>query len=99
MRGDGDRRPLEPRKQRFCSDRPGPGQLQPGHHRSRPDGAHRAADLPGLPVGRPGRARGPPVVLDPDRGHSFNDVLPGWFQTYVGLEEAAALIRTYEVQF
>ncbi|MFE2728647.1 helix-turn-helix domain-containing protein [Kitasatospora sp. NPDC059327] len=25
--------------------------------------------------------------------HSFNDVLPGWFQTYVGLEEAAALIR------
>ncbi|WP_344461055.1 helix-turn-helix transcriptional regulator [Kitasatospora kazusensis] len=31
--------------------------------------------------------------------HSFNDVLPGWFQTYVGLEEAASLIRTYEVQF
>ncbi|WP_354639100.1 helix-turn-helix domain-containing protein [Kitasatospora camelliae] len=31
--------------------------------------------------------------------HSFNDVLPGWFQTYIGLEEAAALIRTYEVQF
>ncbi|MFJ6215999.1 helix-turn-helix domain-containing protein [Streptomyces sp. NPDC092296] len=31
--------------------------------------------------------------------HSFNDVLPGWFQTYVGLEEAAALIRTYELQF
>ncbi|GJF30745.1 transcriptional regulator [Kitasatospora sp. NE20-6] len=31
--------------------------------------------------------------------HSFNDVLPNWFQTYVGLEEAAALIRTYEVQF
>ncbi|MGW4895928.1 helix-turn-helix domain-containing protein [Kitasatospora sp. NPDC004240] len=31
--------------------------------------------------------------------HSYNDVLPGWFQTYVGLEEAAALIRTYEVQF
>ncbi|OEV38553.1 transcriptional regulator [Kitasatospora aureofaciens] len=31
--------------------------------------------------------------------HSFNDVLPGWFQTYVGLEEAAQLIRTYEVQF
>ncbi|MFJ8046191.1 helix-turn-helix domain-containing protein [Kitasatospora sp. NPDC096147] len=31
--------------------------------------------------------------------HSFNDVLPGWFQTYVGLEEAAAQIRTYEVQF
>ncbi|MEV4558474.1 helix-turn-helix transcriptional regulator [Kitasatospora sp. NPDC049285] len=31
--------------------------------------------------------------------HSYNDVLPGWFQTYIGLEEAAALIRTYEVQF
>ncbi|WP_441248769.1 helix-turn-helix domain-containing protein [Kitasatospora sp. McL0602] len=31
--------------------------------------------------------------------HSFNDVLPGWFQTYVGLEEAATMIRTYEVQF
>ncbi|MFI9029031.1 helix-turn-helix domain-containing protein [Streptomyces sp. NPDC053560] len=31
--------------------------------------------------------------------HSFGDVLPGWFQTYVGLEGAASLIRTYEVQF
>ncbi|MFJ1706458.1 helix-turn-helix domain-containing protein [Kitasatospora sp. NPDC088346] len=31
--------------------------------------------------------------------HSFTDVLPNWFQTYIGLEEAAALIRTYEVQF
>jgi transcriptional regulator with XRE-family HTH domain len=31
--------------------------------------------------------------------HSYTDVLPNWFQTYVGLEEAAALIRTYEVQF
>ncbi|MFF4343900.1 helix-turn-helix domain-containing protein [Kitasatospora sp. NPDC001540] len=31
--------------------------------------------------------------------HSYNDVLPNWFQTYLGLEEAAALIRTYEVQF
>lgn len=31
--------------------------------------------------------------------HSYGDVLPGWFQTYVGLEESAALIRTYEVQF
>jgi transcriptional regulator with XRE-family HTH domain len=29
----------------------------------------------------------------------FNDVLPTWFQAYVGLEEAAARIRTYEVQF
>ncbi len=31
--------------------------------------------------------------------HNYTDVLPGWFQPYIGLEEAAALIRTYEVQF
>jgi transcriptional regulator with XRE-family HTH domain len=31
--------------------------------------------------------------------HSYNDVLPTWFETYVGLESAASLIRTYEVQF
>lgn len=31
--------------------------------------------------------------------HSYNDVLPGWFQTYVGLEAAAARIAAYEVQF
>jgi transcriptional regulator with XRE-family HTH domain len=31
--------------------------------------------------------------------HRYGDVLPGWFETYVGLEEAAALIRTYELQF
>jgi transcriptional regulator with XRE-family HTH domain len=31
--------------------------------------------------------------------HDYDDVLPSWFQTYVGLEEAASLIRTYEVQF
>ncbi|ADG87948.1 transcriptional regulator [Thermobispora bispora] len=31
--------------------------------------------------------------------HKYNDVLPDWFVTYVGLEEAASLIRTYEVQF
>jgi transcriptional regulator with XRE-family HTH domain len=31
--------------------------------------------------------------------HSYGDVLPSWFQTYVGLEEAASLIRTYELQF
>jgi transcriptional regulator with XRE-family HTH domain len=29
----------------------------------------------------------------------YSDVLPSWFQTYLGLEEAASLIRTYEVQF
>jgi transcriptional regulator with XRE-family HTH domain len=31
--------------------------------------------------------------------HSYDDVLPNWFQTYVGLEEAASLIRSYEIQF
>lgn len=31
--------------------------------------------------------------------HSYDDVLPHWFQTYVGLEESAELIRSYEVQF
>jgi transcriptional regulator with XRE-family HTH domain len=31
--------------------------------------------------------------------YSYNDVLPSWFQAFVGLEEAAELIRTYEVQF
>jgi hypothetical protein len=31
--------------------------------------------------------------------HKFGDVLPNWFVTFVGLEEAASLIRTYEVQF
>ncbi|MFI6983154.1 helix-turn-helix domain-containing protein [Embleya sp. NPDC050154] len=31
--------------------------------------------------------------------HNYNDILPSWFQVYVGLEEAASVIRTYEVQF
>nr|WP_194822247.1 helix-turn-helix transcriptional regulator [Micromonospora sp. S-DT3-3-22] len=31
--------------------------------------------------------------------HRYGDVLPGWFQSYLGLEAAAALIRSYEVQF
>ncbi|PWI42210.1 helix-turn-helix transcriptional regulator [Streptomyces sp. ICBB 8177] len=31
--------------------------------------------------------------------HSYGDVLPGWFQTYVGLEESASAISTFEVQF
>src|SRR5262250_3389371 len=31
--------------------------------------------------------------------HRYNDLLPGWFQVYVGLEDAATIIRTYEVQF
>lgn len=31
--------------------------------------------------------------------HRFGDVLPSWFQSYMGLEATASLIRTYEVQF
>lgn len=31
--------------------------------------------------------------------HSYSNVLPSWFPTYVGLEGAASLIRSYEVQF
>src|SRR5262249_20247825 len=31
--------------------------------------------------------------------HRYGDLLPTWFQSYLGLEAAAALIRTYEVQF
>jgi transcriptional regulator with XRE-family HTH domain len=31
--------------------------------------------------------------------HRYDDVMAKWFQTYIGLEEAASLIRTYEIQF
>jgi transcriptional regulator with XRE-family HTH domain len=31
--------------------------------------------------------------------HQYSDVLPRWLELYVGLEEAASVIRTYEVQF
>jgi transcriptional regulator with XRE-family HTH domain len=31
--------------------------------------------------------------------HRYNDILPDWFQTYVGMEEAATSIRIYEPQF
>ncbi|MBA4863809.1 helix-turn-helix domain-containing protein [Streptomyces sp. PSKA54] len=29
----------------------------------------------------------------------YGDILPSWFEQHLGLEEAASLIRTYEVQF
>ena len=29
----------------------------------------------------------------------YGDILPGWFETYLGLEAAAATIRSFEVQF
>ncbi len=31
--------------------------------------------------------------------HREGDILPGWFQSYLGLEASASLIRTYEIQF
>jgi len=31
--------------------------------------------------------------------HRYNDVTPDWFDAYLGLEAAAELIRTYEIQF
>lgn len=36
---------------------------------------------------------------NPGWWHRFGDVLPNWFQSYLGLEAAASLIRNYEVQF
>jgi transcriptional regulator with XRE-family HTH domain len=35
----------------------------------------------------------------PDWWHDYSDILPSWFENYVGLEEAASQIRAYEVQF
>ncbi len=31
--------------------------------------------------------------------HRYSDILPTWFQSYIGLEASATLIRCYEVQF
>jgi transcriptional regulator with XRE-family HTH domain len=31
--------------------------------------------------------------------HRYNDILPEWFQSYIGMEEAAESIRVYEAQF
>lgn len=31
--------------------------------------------------------------------HKYSDLLPSWFEVYIGLEGAASLIRTYENQF
>jgi hypothetical protein len=36
---------------------------------------------------------------NPGWWHKYSDVVPDWFELYVGLEQAASLIRTYEVQF
>ena len=31
--------------------------------------------------------------------HSYSDIVPAWFEPYLGLEQAASVIRGYEVQF
>jgi transcriptional regulator with XRE-family HTH domain len=31
--------------------------------------------------------------------HRYSDLLPTWFETYLGLEQASTVIRTYELQF
>ena len=31
--------------------------------------------------------------------HDYADIMPAWFEPYVGLEEAASTIRCYEIQF
>jgi len=36
---------------------------------------------------------------NPGWWHRYSDLLPGWFSYYLGLEAAAELIRTYEIQF
>ncbi len=36
---------------------------------------------------------------NPGWWHRFGDVLPSWFHSYLDLESAAQLIRTYELQF
>jgi transcriptional regulator with XRE-family HTH domain len=36
---------------------------------------------------------------EPGWWQRYSDVLPRWFELYIGLEEAASVIRAYEVQF
>ena len=36
---------------------------------------------------------------EPGWWHNDSDLLPGWFEVYMGLEGAASIIRTYELQF
>lgn len=31
--------------------------------------------------------------------HAYGDLVPSWFEPYLGLEQSASVIRTYEVQF
>src|ERR1700744_4302995 len=36
---------------------------------------------------------------NPGWWHDFGDLLPHWFEPYISLEQAASVIRNYEVQF
>jgi transcriptional regulator with XRE-family HTH domain len=36
---------------------------------------------------------------EPGWWHRYADLLPSWFETYLGLEQAASVIRTFELQF
>jgi transcriptional regulator with XRE-family HTH domain len=36
---------------------------------------------------------------EPGWWHRYSDTMPDWFSTYVGLEQAARIIRTYEAQY
>jgi len=36
---------------------------------------------------------------NPGWWQQYSDIMPSWFQSYLGLETAASLIRTYEIQF
>jgi len=36
---------------------------------------------------------------NPGWWQQYSDIMPNWFQSYLGLETAASLIRTYEIQF
>jgi transcriptional regulator with XRE-family HTH domain len=36
---------------------------------------------------------------EPGWWHRYNDTMPDWFSTFVGLEQAAAIIRCYEAQY
>lgn len=36
---------------------------------------------------------------EPGWWHRYGDLLPSWFETYMAMEQAASVIRTYEVQF
>ena len=58
--------------------------------------------LYGMTDGDPERARLLALARQanaPGWWQPYSDVMPGWFQSYLGLEAATSLIRTYEVQF